>query len=198
MVQKPAIAVKAPAVRVSAARDMLAFTEVFEPGLQARVVARIPREAMEAMEASARTSWLDLELDHFLVDGICEELGPERAIRCWRDSMKHMIDKPLLQSFVSGMIRLFGRDPARVVALIPKGWPLVFRDCGTLTVLSSGDREAILAFSDLPPVFRRYPNYFHSFHGICAGVLLVATPRGRVDYVVAKDHASATARFVWE
>ncbi len=188
---------RAPAVRVSAARDMLDFTEKFERGARARVAKRIPPECLEVMETSARSSWLEIERDHFLVDGICAELGVERAIECWRMSIPDMIDKPLLHSFVSGMMRLFAGDPGRIVGLIPKGWPLVFRDVATLTAQTGGKKEASLVFSDVAPVIRKYPNYFHSFHGICEGVLLITGARGRVAFEVAPGAASATARFVW-
>jgi hypothetical protein len=176
---------------------MLAFVDKFERGARARVSQRMPPDVLEALATSPRTSWFEIERDHHLVDAICAEFGPARAVACWKASIPDLIDKPLLHGFVSGMLGLFGRDPSRVVSLLPKGWGLVFRDLCTLT-LGTPDRTGInLAFHDVHPTLARYPNYFHSFDGICQGVLSVATPRGVVSFEVSNDRSSALARFSW-
>ena len=77
----------APATRVSAARDLLAFVDKFEPGARARVLDSFPAASREALETSPRTSWLPLEHDHFVVDGVIAVLGKERALACWRGMM---------------------------------------------------------------------------------------------------------------
>src|SRR4051812_11719362 len=117
-----------PAARVGAVKDLLDFVERFEPGMQAKVLATFPAETRELLESSPRMSWFSIEHDHFVADGLIAHLGKERAIECWRDSMTHLLERPLLRTFVSGMGRVLGNDPARLVSIVPKGWPLAFHD----------------------------------------------------------------------
>jgi hypothetical protein len=68
-----------PSVRVSAARDLIAFLDRFEPGAKAAVLSRFPRESLEVFDSSPRTSWMPIEHHHWVVDGVCEVLGRERC-----------------------------------------------------------------------------------------------------------------------
>jgi len=153
---------------------MLDFVDRFEPGSRARVLARFPAESLRALTDSSRTDWLPLEHDHHVVDGICEVLGPERAVAAWRASVPDLVDKPLLRSFVSGMLRLVGRDPVRLAGILAKGWPLVYRDCCVVTVTRGEGDSAVVALVDLAPELRRWPNYLLSFRGALAGFAVVA------------------------
>jgi hypothetical protein len=188
---------RSPSVRVSAARDLLAFADKFQEGTSGQILQRFPPEALDALQTSPRSSWLSIEHDHFLVDGLIEVLGRERAIQCWRASMPDMIDKPLLRSFASGMMRLFGRDPTRVIGLLPKGWPLVFNDFCTVKMITGPGDRATLLLEGMAPQLRKYPNYFHSWDGICQGIGQIACPDGRVYFSVARDMSSAEAKFDW-
>jgi hypothetical protein len=161
---------------------MLDFLERFAPGARARVLAGFPRASLEAFESSPRTSWLPIEHDHWVVDGICEVLGVERAIRCWRDSVSDLVDKPLLRTFVGGMLRVIGANPARRVGLLPKGWGLVYRDFCTLRLEDEGPTGVSLVFDDLAAELRTYPNYLHSFQGVCEGFAAVAEIPGTIAF----------------
>src|SRR5689334_9237402 len=105
---------------MSAARDLLDFSEKFQPGTRDQVLSLFPKATLDAFENTPRSSWFSIEHDHFLVDGVVTVLGRDRARQCWRDSVPDIVDKPLLRSFVSGMVRMFGREPARIVGLFPK------------------------------------------------------------------------------
>lgn len=176
---------------------MLDFVEKFEPGARAKVLSHFPKASLEALELAPRTSWLPVEHDHFVVDGVVAVLGKDRARKCWRDSVPDMVDKPLLRSFVSGMVRMFGREPARIVGLLPKAWPLVYRDMGTVTLDASTPGDPVLRFSDIPRSVRAYPNYFVSWEGVCAGLAHIARVTGDATLVPAPDLSSAEVRFRW-
>ena len=186
-----------PAARVSAVRDLLDFVDVFEPGTRAKVLATFPAETLELLETSPRTSWFSIEHDHFVADALIAVLGKERAIECWRDSMEHLMDRPLLRTFVSGMVRILGKDPARVVSMVPKGWPLAFHDfCDVRFERGPADRVA-LVFEDIAHQVKKYPSYFHVWHGTMWGFARTAGTNAHVDFTVAKDLRSAEARFTW-
>jgi hypothetical protein len=182
---------------VSAVRDLLDFVDVFEPGTRAKVLATFPAETLELFETSARMSWFSIEHDHLVADALIALLGKERAIECWRESMQHLMDRPLLRTFVSGMVRILGNDPARVVSMVPKGWPLVFHDfCNVRFERGPADRVA-LVFDDIAPQVKKYPSYFHVWHGTMWGFARIACANAHVDFTVAKDMRSAEARFTW-
>ena len=186
-----------PAARVSAVRDLLDFMDVFEPGLRAKVLATFPAETLELLETSTRTSWFSIEHDHFVADALIGFLGRKRAIECWRDSMQHLLARPLFRSFVSGMGRILGNDPARLVSMVPKGWPLVFDDFCTLRFERGPADRVALVFEDIAQQVKKYPNYFHVWHGTLWGFAKSAGANAHVDLIVAKDLRSAEARFTW-
>jgi hypothetical protein len=191
------MAVRKPAARVSAVRDLLDFVDVFEPGTRAKVLATFPAETLELLETSPRTSWFPIEHDHFVADALIALFGKERAIECWRDSMLHLVDRPLLRTFVSGIVRMLGSDPARVVSMVPKGWPLAFHDfCDVRFERGPEDRVAVV-FADVAPQVKRYPCYFHVWHGTMWGFARIAGADAKVDFKVSKDMRSAEARFTW-
>jgi hypothetical protein len=186
-----------PAVRVSAARDLIDFLDEFEPGTREKVLSTFPRDSLEIFESSPRTSWLPIEHDHWVVDGVCEVLGRDRAIQCWRASVADIVDKPLLRSFFSGMVRVFGRDPARVVGLLPKGWELVYRDFAKVRLVNEPGAPLRLAFEQIAPAVRRYPNYLHSWNGVCQGIGSLARDGCTVRFQASRDLTSAEAVFSW-
>ena len=67
-------------VRVSAARDLLLFADKFQPGTRTAIEKRMPKAIFDAIQSSPRTSWLTLEQDNYVVNGLCETLGGEREI----------------------------------------------------------------------------------------------------------------------
>jgi hypothetical protein len=182
---------------VSAARDLLAFVDKFEPGARARVLDLFPAASREALETSPRTSWLPLEHDHFVVDGVIAVLGRERALACWRDSVPDIVDKPLLKTFVSGMIRAFGRDPARIISWFPKAWPLIYRDLCEPSFQTGPSGEPRIVFDNVSSAVRTYPNYFLSWQGICWGLSHIAKVNGNVRLTVAEDRSRAMVEFWW-
>lgn len=186
-----------PAVRASAVRDTLAFLDKFDPGAQSEVLARVPLASREAILSAPRTSWISIEDDHYTIDAIIGVFGRERAIRFWRDSLADLVERPLLGNFVSGMVRVFGRDPTRVVALFPRGWSLVFRDMCTPRLVSGAGGQPVIRFEHIAPEVGKYPNYLHSWHGSCQGFAHIARVQGTVAFTVSPDLSVAEAKFFW-
>jgi hypothetical protein len=176
--------------------DSLAFLDKFEAGAQARVLERIPQASRDVLLNTARSSWVSIEHDHFAVDAIVELFGAARAIQYWRSATNNLIERPLLKSFVSGMINVFGSDPGRVIGILPKGWPLVYRDLGELSC-ARDEGQAVVHWDPVAPEVRLYANYFHSWHGTCLGVADLARIKSAVEVVVARDRSSAQATFRW-
>jgi len=176
---------------------MLELVERFQPGARARVLGFFPSASLEAFETSTRTSWLAVQDHHWVVDGICDALGTERAVQCWRESIGELLGKPLLRNFFDGMVRVIGARPATRVGILVRGWPLAYRDFCTLRIEDETASGLTLLFDDIAPEVRAFPNYFHSFRGICEGFALATHIPGTVAFHALPGHQRAEARFVF-
>lgn len=186
-----------PAVRASAVLDTLAFLDIFEPGSRAEVMRRVPRSSQLVIESTPRSAWVPVEHDHYTIDAIVEIFGVPRAIECWSQALLHLIERPLLSSFFTGMTRLFGRDPSRIISLLPKGWNLVYRNVCVPVLIRGDGSHPVIRFAQVAPEIRRYSNYFHSWHGGCQAFASLATVPGRVQFVVGPEMSYAEATFSW-
>src|SRR5690349_15078681 len=148
-----------PAVRAGAILDSLAYLDVFEPGARARVLANVPAPSRELLLHTARSSWVGIEHDRYAVDAIVAQFGVARSIQYWRRSTASLTERPLLKGFVSGMLDLFGRDPGRVIGLLPKGWPLAYRALCEPKVERLLPGQVTLRFDDVASEVRASPNY---------------------------------------
>jgi len=187
-----------PAARASAARDNVAYTDIYRPGTLAKVRAMIPAESLEAIDETPGISWLDFEHDHWLMDGVMSVLGREDAIACWRQSIGSLIEKPLLRNFVQGALRLFGTRPGKIIKMIPKGWPLAYRDFCVPRFEALGEGVSEIRFEDVAPQAFESEGYLHCWHAICRGVLDLEKPSdGRVEFTIDRESSLAIARFSW-
>lgn len=182
---------KMPCVRLGIARDSLDFMERRHPGSKQRALDLFAPAAREAITRDARVGWLPIEYDHYVVDGMVEVLGLDGARDCWRASVSDIVKKPLLKSFVAGMLRVIGKNRAGIIGWIPRAWPMVYRDF--CTVRSPDGRT--LAFHNLSPQVLAYPNYFHSWKAIFEGVLDLVELQGAVGFEVDAERQLARAEF---
>jgi hypothetical protein len=185
-----------PSIRAGAVRDTLAFLDVFEPGAQTKVMERVPAAARDAIISAPRSGWVSIEHDHWTIEAIIAVLGRERAIEFWSASLANLVERPLLRSFVSGMIKVMGREPAVVVTFFVRGWPLAYRDLCDTRYLDVGGQPAI-RFETIAPEVQKYSDYFASWEGACRGFAHIAQVKGYVDFMVAPDMTWAQARFTW-
>ncbi|MEY4508596.1 MAG: hypothetical protein RLZZ450_718 [Pseudomonadota bacterium] len=187
-----------PAVRAAAILDALDYLDVFELGARARVLGNVPAPSREVLLSTSRSSWVGIEHDRYAVDAIVNLFGVNRSIQYWRAATSRLAERPLLKGFVSGMIALLGHDPGRVLGLLPKGWPLVYRELCDPQMDTSVAGEASLRFVHIAHEVRAAPNYFHSWHGTCLGMADLARMEGKVTFVVSADRSTASATFVWD
>lgn len=177
---------------------MLSATERFAPGTEAAVRARVPPESLHAIDTTPGISWLDFRHDHWLMDGTLAVLGRERAVAAWHDGMRQMVERPLLKNFVEGALRLFLGEPGQILQMLPKGWPLAYRDfCEPAFARLAPDRAEI-RFERIAPQALESEGYLHCWHGICLGVFDLERPRdGAVSFEIDRDRARAVATFRW-
>jgi len=189
---------RSPAARASAARDNVNFTDVYRPGALAEIRATIPAASLDAIDHSPGISWLEFEHDHWLMDRTLAVLGQEDAVDCWRHSIAHLIERPLLKGFVEGSIRLFGARPGKLVKMLPKGWPLAYRDFCTPGFRRLEENRIEIRFENIAPHAFESPGYIHCWHGICLGVFDLEKPKDpHVEFEIDPKRALAVATFSW-
>lgn len=160
------------------------------------MLAQVPPSVRDVILNTPRTDWISIEHDRYTLDAIIALFGRPRAIEYWCFSLRHLIDRPLLRNFVSGMIAVLGRDPATVVGFLVKGWGLAYRDLCE-PVLDEMDGQPAIRFADVAPEVQRYSHYFASWEGTCRGFAHVARVRGDVVFSVSPQRDSALAVFYW-
>lgn len=158
----------------------------------------MPVASRELLLNTSRSSWVGIEHDRHAVDGIVNLFGVGRSIQYWRGATSRLAERPLLKGFVSGIIALMGHDPGRILGLLPKGWPLVYRALCDLQMDTRVAGEASLRFVEVAREVRSAPNYFHSWHGTCLGMADLARMEGKVTFVVSADRSTASATFAWD
>jgi hypothetical protein len=141
--------------------------------------------------------WLPIKYDHWIIDGIVGVLGREQAIACWRASVLDMIERPLLRAFASGMRRVLGNDPVRIIGLLPMAWPMLFKDFCELELGVDHATQVTLVFNKLAPELREHPNYLACWTGVTQGLFDVARVPGQVEMTVDQDFRTARARCTW-
>ena len=171
---------------------------MFRPGSVAKIRAGIPADVLDVIDQRAGSSWLEFEYDHWLMDGVMEQLGREEAVRCWHQSIDHLIDKPLLRGFVQGGLRMFGARPGKILKLMPRGWTLAYRDFCVPSFELVAEGHAEIRFTDIAPEAFESEGYLHCWHGICLGVFDLEKPEaGRVEFQFDRNTREALATFTW-
>jgi hypothetical protein len=178
---------------------MLEATDAYRPGTREAIRGGIPAEALEAIDSASSVSWLEWEHDRWLMDRTVAVLGREDAIACWRGAMAHLIERPLLKSFVQPALRLFLGRPGQLLSLIPRGWGLAYRDFCTPSFRRTGADTAELTLDDIAPQAFEAEGYLHCWHAICLGVQdLERAPGARMTFRIDRARARAVAAFGWD
>ena len=171
-------------VRAGPAQDTIAFLDAYEPGLHARVEAHVGEEAIAKLTHHGRTGWIPLEHDIVFLDGLIDLLGEREARAFFRQSVAQHFKSPLLRTLVSGAERIFGMTPHGLVKLIPRAWPMVYKDIGSPSLEKMSDTHAIVHVRDANPALAASPGYMCAWTGVFEGVVAAGgaeAPRVNID-----------------
>lgn len=134
---------------------MKTFVETLE-GLDtdvgSRIRARLPAEDLGTIESALPAVWLPMAVNVALTDATSVELGPESAHAFYRRMVLAGYETNTFKSFMATINRLFGLTPSTYVKMAPRGWELVFKNCGRFQVLDQDPNRARLEFTEIPDV----------------------------------------------
>ncbi|HEX4457245.1 MAG TPA: hypothetical protein VIA18_04705 [Polyangia bacterium] len=142
-----------PEMRSSLMKEALrAIDELGEPGPAIRAVAG--SETIAVIERSSRVDWLPVELMLKVLEATRLTLGLDVAVAHWRRGTMRVFETPLVKPFASGAISLFHPSPSTALPLFPKLNKLLYRNTGTVAVVSVDDSTSQIVHDEVPLVMR--------------------------------------------
>lgn len=187
---------RAPAVRARAVQDALGQLDGFEAGATEAARRMVPEASLQVIDASRATDWIPIEHDHHVPAAIVETLGP-RADAYFRSVLTRQLEAPLLRSTWTATQRLLGLSPAALFYAVPLGWPVVYRDFGSIRILPHKARAAGLRMSRVAPGVFEHRAYLRSFQGFFGGFLDVCKCDGEVELSAQPDAATINITVRW-
>lgn len=163
------------------------------------VRAALPQGLAEAIEAANGFDWLPAANDVALVRAIHGALGDVEHDAFSRRVIREAFEGPLLGALVASGLRLFSGALVPAAHWIPRGWALVFRDCGEWKVELMAPGAVDLDLRELPPVCVQDSVWPRSVASSLSALLDLARVAGTVR-LTALDAAAGAASYQirWE
>ena len=159
-----------------------------------RVRVAVDPATLERIEQASRIAWIPVELDVELTERFFDVAGSEQACRVFRDTLAQSFHTPLLRPLVDGAVRLFGRDVHRAMRWVPKGWSLIYRDCGEMTVSCEEENAVRLEIVGAAPAIARSPSYLEGIGAALSALFDLWHEAGAFE-VGASDPAAGRVSF---
>ena len=188
---------RSPAVRARAVQDALAQLDTFKAGATVAARELVPAESLKLIDASRATEWIPIEHDHHVPSAVVETLGSE-ADAYFRNVLTRQLEAPLLRSTWTATQRLLGLSPASLFYAVRLGWPVIYRDFGSIRILPHKARAAGLRMSRVAAQVFEHPAYLTSFKGFFGGFLDVCKCEGEVELSAQPKRSTVEITVRWK
>lgn len=125
------------------------------PAVGDRIRARLSPAHVSAIDEAVPAVWLPMDVNLSVTEATSLELGPQGAHLFFRAMVTSEYRTDTFRSFVASVARLLGLTPSTYVKMAPRGWELVFKNCGLLRPLDRQRQQAWLEYTNIPPVCLR-------------------------------------------
>ncbi len=188
-----------PAVRARHMKSIVATIERLPPREGDAVRNALGLPTLRTIADASGMDWLPLSVNLEATHAIHAGLGPEGFRALFHDMQLESFRGPLLKYVVDTAIQLFGLDPASWARWIPRGWGLVFRDCGAWRVERAEPGRARLSVEGLPPACSGDPVWLASVAAALSALIDLARTRGTFELLEVDGAAGrATYEMRWE
>ena len=168
-----------PRVRARHLKQVLAAAD--RQPLRQALRDRIGPTLAYAIEEATGTDWLPVEHDVSMARALEAVLGPDGLASFNRELMQQSLRGPLLSGLVELATHFFGLDAGAWASWVPRGWRLMFKDCGGWTVVRHGEGELSLTLDGLPAVCAADPVWPRSVASTLSGILPAVGAEGTVE-----------------
>jgi hypothetical protein len=159
------------------------------------VCVAIWSETLDAISEAPILGWLPAELNLECTRAVAAHLGRRRANAFFRDLVLGATDTPLLHGLVRSALRVSSADPGMYLPWIIKGWELVFRDCGKMSLKRRGSDGIVGELAGVPPVLLEDRQWIDSVSS-SVGALGDLVDCDAEVYASEVDQKARVARFV--
>ncbi len=165
-------------------RHMKSFLELIDrqdATTRERLRAAIPPAALTAIETSTTVGWLPAQVNLEVTEAVARTLGPQAADRYFRELLLAGFEGPVLGALVRSVIALSGHNPTVGFTWVPKGFNVIFRDCGHWSTPESGPGRSVIEGAGLPAFLAQSRLWLESVASSLAAVFdVMKIPRGSV------------------
>ncbi len=142
-----------PLMRASHIHTNLLELESCGVELAARMRGRVAESTLLAVTDSSTVAWLPVEHDIEISRAVLDVVGVA-GLRTWSmDAMARSAEGPLIRPLVEGAGKLFGVTPHALFRILPRGYGLVYRDCGENVYEQTGEASGVVTQTGIPSLF---------------------------------------------
>jgi len=175
-------------VRASHCHATLRTLRTLDPGALERVQARLPGEILRAITSATSVDLVPARWDLLLVEAIALELGLPATRGLARATMLDSLRGPLLHSFLTAAVGIFGRSPGKLFGWSGRVWGHVTSGAGVLRLEAAADDQALLLLEGMPADLA-VPVYLEAVAGTLESLFDVCQVTGTVAVTPGPDGA---------
>lgn len=112
--------------------------------------------------------------------------------------MERHFESALLSTVVNGAIRLFGLTPVGLLRMLPRAWPMVYRNVAKPKLTEQTSTSCVVEFEEFHPAMLASRGYQASIEGILRGVLDVCKRDGEIHVEMGPDLRRMRAEVRWQ
>ncbi|HEY6556176.1 MAG TPA: hypothetical protein VI072_02845 [Polyangiaceae bacterium] len=187
-----------PAVRARHMKTFVDTIDALEPPVRERIRARLPPGHVSAIDEAVPAVWLPMDINLAVTDATSLELGPRDAQAFFRALVSAEYETDTFRAFLASVARLLGLTPSTYVKMAPRGWELVFKNCGALRPLERERHRAWLEYTDIPSVCLQNDLWMESVRSSFYSAFDLTHVRGEIRWQELDfDKRRAIFLFVW-
>ncbi len=183
-----------PMVRSRHLRSILEHVDGLPAAQRLAIRRAVGPAAVEQIESSASSDWLPFALDVDLTHAIAGVLGSAGQHRFFQEQQLASFRGPLFRALVDSATAIFGLDPGSWARWIPRGWGIVFRDCGQWVIDRSERGVVDLALLAPPPGCLDDELWLRSLASSFSAFIIVAKTEGEFG-LTGVDHDRGAALY---
>jgi len=184
----------APQVRVRHMKALLASVDALPAAQAGSVRDRLPAPLLAAVARGRGGDWLPMEGNLALTRAIHDVLGRAAFRDFFRRHTLGSFRGPLLGPVVGALVGALGGSPAAWASWVPRGWRLLFGECGTWAVEERGPVSVKLWFEQAPAACIEDEVWLDSVAASLAALADVNRVKGDVE-ILSVDRAASLAVF---